>query len=108
MAVGAVPGHRRLDMKPWKAALGVGAACAACCTVPLLGGVAALAAGSVTLAAAGSALVACAGEFVPLAFVLLAMAAVGGCVILWRRRSQRRVLAASTSCGCAPGTCGGG
>ena len=32
-------------MRSWKAVLGIGAACAACCAVPLAGGVAALAAG---------------------------------------------------------------
>lgn len=85
-------------MKPWKAALGVGVACAACCAVPLLGGAAALTAGSATLAAAGSALLACADEFAPLAIALLALAAGGGAAILWRKRAQRLTQVAS-SCG---------
>lgn len=116
-------------MKPWKAAVGVGAACAACCAVPLLGGAAALTIGSATLGAVGSALLASTHEFAPLAFVLLALAAVGGGVIFWRRRQQRaepshRVAegharqaavcalpigptqdAAPKTCGCAPGAC---
>lgn len=109
-------------MKPWKAAVGVGVACAACCAVPLLGGAAALAAGSATLAAAGSALLACADELAPLALVLLGLAAAGGGFVLWRRaregadagalRPFKRLLSGSRraatpkACGCPPGTCG--
>lgn len=85
-------------MKLWKAALGVGAACAACCAAPLLGGAAAMTAGSATLVAAGSALLACADELAPLAFGLLALAALGGGAILWRRR-QRQAPAASNCSG---------
>lgn len=69
------------DMKSWKAVLGIGAACAACCAVPLFGGVAALAAGTTALAATGSALLACADEFLPLAVVLLMLATLGGGLI---------------------------
>lgn len=86
-------------MKPWKAALSLGAACAACCAVPLLGGAAALTVGTTTLAAAGSALLACADEFALPGVILLGLAAIGG-VIWWKRRNQR--LAQSTP------TCGGG
>lgn len=77
-------------MKPWKTAVGVGAACAACCAVPLLGGAAALTIGSASLAAAGSALLACADEFAPLAWALFALAAVVAGAVLWRRKRQRR------------------
>ena len=104
-------------MKPWKAALGVGAACAACCAVPLLGGAAALAAGSATLAAAGSALLACADELLPLAIGLLGLAAVGAGIVVWRRRRARLAAPAcaltvgepvgARSCTCPPGSCGG-
>ena len=48
-------------MKHWKVALGLGAACVACCAVPIAAGVA-------TLAAASSALIACADELVPAAW----------------------------------------
>lgn len=103
-------------MKPWKAALGLGAACAACCAVPLLGGAAALTAGSASLAAVGSALLACADELAPLAFALLGLAAVGGAAILWAQRRRRAHFAASScstprqatatkGCGCPPGNC---
>lgn len=88
-------------MRPWKAVLGVGAACAACCAVPLLGGAAVLAAGTATLAGLGSALLACADEFAPLAIALLGLAAMGAGVILWRRRAQRAAdLASSCSSRC--------
>lgn len=76
-------------MRSWKAVLGIGAACAACCAVPLAGGVAALAAGTTAFAAMGSAVRACADEFLPLAVVLLALAGVGGGLIWWRRRAAR-------------------
>lgn len=85
-------------MRPWKAVLGLGAACAACCAVSLIWGAAALTVGSATLAAMGSAMLACADEFGPLAISLLGLAAIGGGVTLWRRRAQRPIQAAS-SCG---------
>ena len=94
-------------MKLWKAAWGVGAACAVCCAVPLLGGSAALTFGSVTLAATGSALLACAGELAPLAIALLGIAAVGGGFVLWRQRATARQVGAPKACGCAPGACDG-
>lgn len=62
-------------MRPWKAVLGVGAACAVCCAVPLFGGAAALTIGTTTLAAAGAALLACTDDLAPFAGVLLALAA---------------------------------
>lgn len=66
-------------MKPWKAALGLGAACAACCAIPLLG----VAGG---LAAFGSALWAYADEFLPAAVVLAVIAATLAGVAWWKRR----------------------
>lgn len=88
-------------MRPWKAVLGVGAACAACCAVPLVGGTAALAAGTATLAAAGSALLACADEFAPLAAALLGLSALAGSLLWWRRRVRAP---APVQSGCA-GAC---
>lgn len=76
-------------MRPWKAALGVGAACAACCAVPLLGGAAALGAGTTTLAALGSALWACADDVAPLVGVVLALVTAGSVAIWWVRRARR-------------------
>lgn len=76
-------------MKPWKAMLGLGAACAACCAIPLLG----LAGG---LAAFGSALWACADEFLPLAAGLAGAAAAIAAVWWWQRRRAAR----SGACGC--------
>ena len=77
-------------MQRWKVALGLGAASAACCAIPLLG----MAGG---LAAFGSALVACADEFLPAATVLFAAAAALVGVWLWRRRQAAR----RAACGCA-------
>jgi hypothetical protein len=77
-------------MKPWKVMLGLGAACAACCAIPLLGvggGVGAFA----------SALWACADEFIPAAIVLGAMAAALTVLWWWRKRG----VAQANSCGCA-------
>ena len=77
-------------MKSWKAVLGLGAACVACCAIPLLG----LAGG---LAAFSSGLLACAVEFLPAAAVLLAVATGLVGVWLWRRRQASR----RDGCGCA-------
>lgn len=91
-------------MKKWKALLGVSAACAACCAIPLLGGGAAVAAGSSALFAGGlSALVACVDEFPPVATVAAALGLVGIAglgVWSWRRRTS----AVNASCGGAPAT----
>lgn len=75
-------------MKPWKTVLGLGAACAACCAIPFLGGT-----------ALAAALWACADELLPVALLLLALSAVW----LWRRRAASRPAA----CGCES-SCGTG
>ena len=76
-------------MRSWKVILGLGAACAACCAIPLLG----MAGG---LAAFASALWACADEFIPAAIVLGAIAAGLTGVWWWRRRTASQ----ASSCGC--------
>lgn len=80
-------------MKSWKAVVGLGAACAACCAIPLLG----ISAG---LAAFGSAVAACADELLPVAMALLAVAA-GLAGVRWFRRRQASRRAA---CAC-PAPC---
>lgn len=80
-------------MKSWKAALGLGAACAVCCAIPLLG----MAGG---LAATGSALLACADELLPLAAALLAAALAAASAWWWGRRKASR----SAAC-CGANTC---
>lgn len=94
------PGIERHDMKPWKAALGVGVSCAVCCAAPLLSSAVGLAAGSFTLVRVGLALLPCTDELFFLAFVLLAVT-VGAGVFLWRRRRARVTPVAS---GCS-GAC---
>ena len=76
-------------MKPWKLTLGLGAACAACCAIPLIG-----AAGG--LAAVASLLLACADEFLPLAAFLLLLALGAFGLGWWKRRRTQR----SASCEC--------
>jgi len=80
-------------MKTWKAVFGLGAACAACCAIPLLG----LAGG---VAAFGAALAACADELLPLAAVLLGLAALLAGAWWWRRRLalKKAGCECSTSC----------
>lgn len=77
-------------MKPWKVSLGVGAACAACCAIPLLG----VAGG---LAAFGSALWACADEFLPAAAIMAVVAVALFGVAWWKRRKA----AQAAKCACA-------
>jgi len=77
-------------MRSWKVMLGLGAACAACCAIPLLA-----AAGG--LAALASALWACADEFIPAAVVLGVIAAGLAGVWWWRKRKATR----AGPCGCA-------
>lgn len=84
-------------MKPLKVVLGLGAACAACCALPLLG----LSAG---FAGFGSALAACADELRPAAQVLLVVAlGLAGAWLVRRRQAAKRA-----SCACsAPSQAGG-
>jgi hypothetical protein len=86
-------------MTSWKTMLGLGAACAACCALPLLG----VAGG---IAAFGTALWACIDEVAPLAAALVAAAILGGGWLLWRRRATRRERCACTGA-CATSTSGG-
>lgn len=79
MTAGARPGNWNTGMKNWKVALGLGAACAACCAIPLSAAVAGL-------AALSSGLVAFADELVPAAWAAAGVALVAGGVWLWRRR----------------------
>jgi hypothetical protein len=83
-------------MRSWKLALGLGAACAVCCAIPLLG-----VAGGLT--ALGAALWACADEFLPAAAVLGTLAAAMGGTWWWRRRRAEQ----TTACGCGT-TCSTG
>lgn len=80
-------------MNSWKLSLGLGAACAACCAIPILG-----AAGGV--AALGSALWACAAQLWPVAGVLAVVAAGLIGVPWWRRRqlARRCVAGCASSC----------
>ncbi|MDR7335864.1 hypothetical protein [Roseateles asaccharophilus] len=78
-------------MKSWKLALGLGAACAACCTIPLLGGAA--------IAASAAALWACADELLPLALLLPALSVLW----VWRRRRVARRQACACTTACATG-----
>lgn len=78
-------------MKSLKVLLGLGAACAVCCAVPLLG-----IAGGVGGLAAG--LWACADEFLPAALALLVVASAIVALELWRRR---RASSEQRACGCA-------
>lgn len=84
-------------MRPWKAVVGVGAACAACCAAPILGGVAAWV---VPWTAAGAALASRAGGFPALAALLFAGAVLAAGIVAWRRRQRR-----ASACGCPPGRC---
>lgn len=85
-------------MKSWKLVLGAGAACAACCAAPIIGGMAALGVGSGLFAGGVGALGAYIGSWVPLAAGGVALAAVAG-VVAWRRR--RATEAAPGGCGCS-------
>jgi len=58
-------------MNTWKTVLGMGAACAACCALPLASGTAALAAGPTGW------------------FVASGLALASGAALLWRRRRSR-------------------
>ena len=77
-------------MKLWKLLLGLGAACAACCAIPLLGGAA--------LVSSAAALWACADELLPVAMLMLGVAAFW----FWRRQVARRA-ACECPTACATG-----
>jgi hypothetical protein len=79
-------------MRSWKVILGLGAACAACCAIPLLG----LVGGMAAFSGFASAVWSCADEFLPAALVLGAVAAAGA-GIWWVRR---KLAARSSGCGC--------
>lgn len=101
-------------MKTWKAALGVGAACAVCCAVPLASGIAAFGIGTTALAAAGSTLVACVADLAPWAAVAIGVTILVTGVMFWRKRVARSSQTASdcrvacptgsaNACECRPG-----
>ncbi|MDB5913175.1 MAG: hypothetical protein JWP22_1850, partial [Ramlibacter sp.] len=94
-------------MKPWKLVLGAGAACAACCAAPLIGGMAALGIGSGLFAAGVGTLGAYTQSWLPLAAGGVALAAVAG-IVAWKRK---RAAEPAMACGCsssaeAPSACG--
>jgi hypothetical protein len=76
-------------MKSWKVALGLGAACLACCAVPIAAGIAAMAAGS-------SAFIVYADELGPAAWASAALAVIASAYWLWRRR----IVSQRTGCAC--------
>lgn len=78
-------------MKSWKLILGVGAACAVCCAVPLLGGAA--------FVSFVAALWACADELLPVALLALTLSVLW----LWRRRRATRLAACECASACAAG-----
>lgn len=84
-------------MKPWKLVLGAGAACAACCAAPIIGGMAALGVGSGLFAVGVSTLSAYLESWVPLAAVGAALAGIAA-VVAWRRK---RPAQPATGCGCS-------
>jgi len=92
-------------MANWKSILGLGAACAACCAVPLAGALGIVGAGG-ALAAAGAALLACADELA-LALALGFLGVLALAFMYWRRRKATN--AAPPACtyppaaSCTPG-----
>jgi hypothetical protein len=86
----------RWHMKPWKLVLGAGAACAACCAAPIIGGMAALGIGSGLFAGGVGTLGAYTESWLPVAAGGVAFAAMAG-VVAWRRK--RRVKS-TRACGC--------
>ena len=83
-------------MKPWKLVLGAGAACAACCAVPLVTGAAALGIGS-GLFAAGLGTVAAMTASLPLLLAAVVIAGVLAALVALRRRAAA---APAKACGC--------
>jgi hypothetical protein len=90
-------------MKSWKLVLGAGAACAACCAAPIVGGMAALGLGSGLLAGGAGALSLALESWLPLAAGGAALAGVAGVagVVAWRRRRPAQRVGA---CGCPVGS----
>jgi hypothetical protein len=83
-------------MKNWKVLLGLGGACAVCCSVPLAGMFAALAGG------ASGALAIYPGAALPAAGIAAAVALAGVGVVAWHKR-RRASQQDGGSCAC-PGT----
>jgi hypothetical protein len=81
-------------MKPWKLALGAGAACAACCAAPIISAAAGLGVSGLFAGGVG-AISAYTQSWAPLAAGGVALAAVTG-VLAWLRRPVE-----ASSCGCA-------
>jgi hypothetical protein len=79
-------------MKNWKVLLGVGGACAVCCSVPLIAGVTALAAG------ASGALTIYPGAVLPAAGIALTVSLVGAAGVWGWRRATRK----ESACACGP------
>lgn len=96
-------------MASWKSVFGLGAACAACCAVPLASGLGAAGAAA-GLAAVGTALLACADE---LAMLVAMVAVLALFYAAWRRRrpaqaSQPTACAYPAGSACLPtGGCQG-
>lgn len=94
-------------MKNWKVLLGLGGACAVCCSVPLAGMFAALAGG------ASGALAIYPGAALPAAGIAAAATLAGLGVVVWQKR-RRSAQQDGGACGCsgAPQTskasCGNG
>lgn len=84
-------------MKPWKLALGAGAACAACCAAPLVGAVTAWGLAASGLLASGAAALAAQGAtWLSAGIVLLA---TGAGILAWRRRRASQAADARCAAG---------
>jgi hypothetical protein len=79
-------------MKTWKVMLGVGAACAVCCSVPLAAAFAALVGG------ASGALAFYPGAVWPAAGVALAAVLAGVGMVAWHRRRRAAARPCCASC----------
>jgi hypothetical protein len=90
-------------MKHWKLVLGAGAACAACCAAPILGGAAALGIGSGLFAWGVGTFAVAMQSWAALVAGGVLLAALAGAVA-WRRRL---VAPPAAACGCPGGTCAG-
>ncbi|MFC5499314.1 hypothetical protein ACFPOE_17345 [Caenimonas terrae] len=90
-------------MKPWKLVLGAAAACAACCAAPIIGGIAALGAGSGLFAGGVGVLSAATRSWWPLAAGAAVLAAATA-LVAWRRQ---RATGPAAGCGCSGGSAAG-